>query len=908
MRIAYFSPLNPQPSGIADYSEELLPHLADTGAEIDLFVDGFEPSNEALRGRFRVHDYRRDPSRLELLKDYDAALYHLGNDHRYHTGIYEIAIRHPGVVVFHDFALIDFFRGMAFARGDVNVYLDEVEAEHGPRERELAAAAMQSGGLPAHTARPLCLPLNTRLARAAEGIITHSRRAAERFRETAPGTPVAHVNHHITPSAARREAKPRAAGGGGRVRLASFGLITADKGIERVLAALAYLRGDLDFHYTLVGAPNSYFDVRALVRELGLSDRVSVTGHVSLEEFERRISETDIAINLRGRSSGEASGSLCRIMAAGVPAIVSDVGWFSELPDAAGVKVDVDDCLDAELRAFLRRLIEDEPLRRRIGENARSYVLAEHRIEQSAAKYLSLISEVVGGRARRRFLRGVSDELTSLGADAGADDPFIRSVAAEVAALAPPRAFAAADDSAPHTSAPVSRLKSRDVAVAPAGADSGNGAPAPAATRRHDAAQTDEGGDALEQDARPSTAGRLRKVEGVDYKRAAVEYPQKLDAERHHYLFTKPFYNLANKPPKHTGDGMDPETHRHLCDFANVAAALALPPGRRILDVGCGSGWLSEYFARLGYEVTGIDISPELIEIARQRVACVPYDVDHETPLVSRFLVHDIESAPVEETFDAVVCYDSLHHFEDERAVFRHLSAMLDYGGLLFILEGGKPDEGSETEAELTGVMHRYETLESPFDPAYLRALLAEHGFRVVGDYVSVNGLFDRDTLEGRRVEFAPDDVNYLLCKKVVRGVRSAEDVPDSRAPRHLSARLTPECELPPSLAPGAPVSVPLTVENAGDTLWLTGPARRNGACMLGVRVIDAAGNVVSERHGEPPLPRPLAPGESARVVLNLRAPVAPGEYRLKIDLVAQHVCWFEQTGSEPLVIPFRVL
>ena len=51
----------------------------------------------------------------------------------------------------------------------------------------------------------------------------------------------------------------------------------------------------------------------------------------------------------------------------------------------------------------------------------------------------------------------------------------------------------------------------------------------------------------------------------------------------------------------------------------------------RILDVGCGSGWMSEYFARLGYEVKGIDISPALIEMSRDRVARVPYDVDHET-------------------------------------------------------------------------------------------------------------------------------------------------------------------------------------------------------------------------------------------------------------------------------------
>ena len=48
MKLAYFSPLSPQRSGISDYSEELLPYLAE-GSEIALFVDGFQPANRELR-------------------------------------------------------------------------------------------------------------------------------------------------------------------------------------------------------------------------------------------------------------------------------------------------------------------------------------------------------------------------------------------------------------------------------------------------------------------------------------------------------------------------------------------------------------------------------------------------------------------------------------------------------------------------------------------------------------------------------------------------------------------------------------------------------------------------------------------------------------------------------------------
>src|SRR6266498_5240659 len=120
MKLAYFSPLNPQPSGISDYSEELLPYLA-AYAEITLFVDGFEPSNPQIRAQFTHFDYRRNPGVLQTLGDYDAVVYHMGNDHRYHGGMLEVAREHAGIIVFHDFALQHFFLGLAQARGSIEL-------------------------------------------------------------------------------------------------------------------------------------------------------------------------------------------------------------------------------------------------------------------------------------------------------------------------------------------------------------------------------------------------------------------------------------------------------------------------------------------------------------------------------------------------------------------------------------------------------------------------------------------------------------------------------------------------------------------------------------------------------------------------------------------------------------------
>jgi glycosyltransferase involved in cell wall biosynthesis/2-polyprenyl-3-methyl-5-hydroxy-6-metoxy-1,4-benzoquinol methylase len=945
MKLAYFSPLGPQRSGIADYSEELLPHLAEAGAEVTLFVEGFRPANAAVAGRFDVRNYRREPAALASLGEFDAAVYHMGNDHRYHAGVFDAMRGHAGIVVFHDFALQDFFLGLARARGDMRLYLDEVGACHGEPARREAADALDRGATPAMFARPLDFPLNSRLARSAEAIIVHSDWSRARFESIAPGVPVRRVNHHITASAAAGIGRAGsslsvndngAAPSGdeavqseqspdkrGPVRIASFGLITPDKGIERALRALSALRERHDFRYTLVGDPNSYFDVRALVREYKLEDRVEITGHVSLEEFERLMSETDIALNLRERTVGETSGSLCRIMAAGVASVVSAVGWFGELPDDAVVKVEPGGHSDELLRAYLERLMEDAPLRARLGANARRHVLAEHDIRRSAAGYLDFIREVVAVRPRRRLLDGLTSELSLLGVEPGRDESLMFGVAAEFAALVPLSLFAPSNGThapdekhnveRPNSNGHAARAKAAAAVTTTPGAETSS-AKVGADSGTNSSAATNNGvafnnGAATNGGATWNGEGRGRKLEGVDYKRAAVEYPRRITSERLHHLRTKPFYNLANKPERYAGDGIDADTFRHFCDFANVAQALALPPDRRILDVGCGSGWLSEYFARLGYDVTGIDISPDLVEVARERVARVPYGADDETPLRCRFLIHDAEGEPLPETFDAVVCYDSLHHFEDERAVMRSLSQMTAYGGALFILEGDRPEAGSENERELLEVMRTFGTLESPFGREYLRELLDEFGFAVVGDYVSVNGLFDRDSLEGGRMRVEPPGVNYLLCKKVtaVAG-RPASAVPDSRNPSAPAARMSFPDGWLDEVEGGATTTRVLLIENAGDTLWLKGSAERAGSCMLGVRLYDEVGTLVAERHGTPPLPRALAPGEAASVRFELKAPHVPGLYTLKLDVVAQHVCWFEQRGSAPLKLQFRVL
>ena len=157
-------------------------------------------------------------------------------------------------------------------------------------------------------------------------------------------------------------------------------------------------------------------------------------------------------------------------------------------------------------------------------------------------------------------------------------------------------------------------------------------------------------------------------------------------AEVDRYLSSKPF--------------RDPARSTYLLDIAQILALLPLPPAR-LLDLGCGSGWTSELFARSGYDVVGVDVAPDMIQIARRRMS---------QALHLSFEVADYEAALTLGTFDAVVVYDALHHAEDDRAVVENAFRSLRDGGMFISVE---PGIGHAEAAPTRDVVAKFGTTEN---------------------------------------------------------------------------------------------------------------------------------------------------------------------------------------------------
>ncbi|MBO9741011.1 bifunctional 2-polyprenyl-6-hydroxyphenol methylase/3-demethylubiquinol 3-O-methyltransferase UbiG [Xanthomonas axonopodis pv. begoniae] len=109
-----------------------------------------------------------------------------------------------------------------------------------------------------------------------------------------------------------------------------------------------------------------------------------------------------------------------------------------------------------------------------------------------------------------------------------------------------------------------------------------------------------------------------------------------------------------------------------------VSARLELA-GARVLDVGCGGGLLSESMARLGAQVTAIDLAPELVKVARLHSLESGVQVDYR--------VQSVEDLAAEQpgSFDAVTCMEMLEHVPDPTAIIRACASLLKPGGQLFL-------------------------------------------------------------------------------------------------------------------------------------------------------------------------------------------------------------------------------
>lgn len=389
MRLDYVSPLPPVRSGIADYSVDLLPHLAER-ADVRLIRLPDQPVAPEVEARWPVAPFEeagRDAQGERL------PLYQMGNN-RWHEGVMELAFRLPGVLTLHDILLHHVLLDVTLGRHDFDPYVERLTRDHGWVGN--AAALVKRWGAYGD-AVVFALPAHRALLRAQRGVLVHSEWAAGVIREEDPEIRVRaiHMGIPLPPpadSVAGRRMRERFGLPLDQPVLGSFGFQTPIKRTGAVIRALA--RPGLEkIHLLVVGEVSPAVDLEGEARRAGVAERVHVTDFLPYEDFEAAIAAVDLCLNLRYPTAGETSASLLRVLALGVPAIVSDYAQFADLPHEVALRVPLGEDEVDVLAALLRDLLARPERLRAMGEAARELVRSRHDPARSAEAVIDAARE-----------------------------------------------------------------------------------------------------------------------------------------------------------------------------------------------------------------------------------------------------------------------------------------------------------------------------------------------------------------------------------------------------------------------------------------------------------------------------------------------------------------------------------
>jgi len=411
MRIAWFSPLPPNRSGIAAYCAELLPRLA--AHEIEAFIDDsggqdaparIAPVEGAtIRG---AHDFPWRHAR----QPYDVVVYHLGND-RCHDYMWPYLARYPGLLVLHD-AQLHQARAQALIRqhreADFKAEFTYCHPDVSPLLADLVIAGLGD---------TLCYfwPMVRVPIESARVVAVHSAYLARELAEEYSGKPIRPIHLGVpdprsSAMAPALDVRRRHGIPDDAVVFGSFGRVTPEKGLSGVVQALAQVAQALpSIRVLIVGEVPPYFDPMAEARQWGVADRIIETGYVDDDALPEYLAAVDVCLNLRWPTGRETSAAWVRCLAAGKPTVITDLVHLTDVPslDLRSMKVASTTAAGAEpvcvhvelvdgshmLRLALRRLAEDAELRQRLGRAARKYWEGHGTIGLMAREYETLLAE-----------------------------------------------------------------------------------------------------------------------------------------------------------------------------------------------------------------------------------------------------------------------------------------------------------------------------------------------------------------------------------------------------------------------------------------------------------------------------------------------------------------------------------
>lgn len=394
LKIAFFTPLPPLESGIADYSQDIINALC-RYCDIDVFVEETYNAESVFPENVAMYSHRSYPARHDRYAD---TIFQVGNS-EYHFYMYKYIREYHGTVVLHDYNLHGAFYHYAITlcKGNYDLYKTFIDTDFSDTENYIQALRNGSANPDLYG-----IETNSYLTDSADRIIVHSEYSRKKLlqKNIERNVTVIPLYAEILPLADRRTVKQKNNFPADKIVISALGGIHHTKRIVPVLKAFSRLRSEKsNIHLMLVGKPAEDIkpEIEQIISSGNLGDSVTVTGYTDIEKFKEYIDMSDVCLNLRYPYNGETSGSLMRILAKGRCVVVNDIGSFSEIPDNACVKLPSVEVMGEvsetdKIYSVLKRLVENPAERLEKASNAREYAEKFLDIKYIAEKYYNTIS------------------------------------------------------------------------------------------------------------------------------------------------------------------------------------------------------------------------------------------------------------------------------------------------------------------------------------------------------------------------------------------------------------------------------------------------------------------------------------------------------------------------------------
>lgn len=382
-RVALLSPLPPQRSGIATYAARMVEHLRDR-VDLTVFVETDDiTAIEPIEG-VEIHPAVAFDAVDGSGRYFDRILHFLGNS-SFHVETLELIRRHGGTVLAHDARLTGLYSEVQKSRPH-----RLVEHSVGATVRELyphryREAVVAFDVIPPDLAAQAGVFLLRELVDRADRVLVHSDYAAT-LTELDTGTrpevvfPIPCVPPHgagPTPDTAV---------------IVSLGIVSPVKRPDVLIEALARVREEVPgATVRFVGGTDDAQrqSLETMAAAVGVSDAVSITGHVDDDAFAEHLAAAACAVQLRAFTNGESSAAVMDALSAGVPCVVTGLGAMRELPEDAVVTVPAD--VDAAgLAAALVPVLQDHERRAAMRAAAHDHA-REHSFADAAQRLLEAL-------------------------------------------------------------------------------------------------------------------------------------------------------------------------------------------------------------------------------------------------------------------------------------------------------------------------------------------------------------------------------------------------------------------------------------------------------------------------------------------------------------------------------------